>query len=380
MAARRIATASIVLATGAVGFAIACVDLFHSTDFKTLCTENPQAPQCGGSAATDGGSDAGTDAPAKPPIDLCTLTSEDVRARAIKACALLGACGASVDLDAFGRCVPRAMLAMDCAANPHLRPRGDALKLWQCLAEVASCRDIDTCLFGGARQNCSAAPLISCSDPSLNGGNVLIDCALPAGAENTRFDPCLTANQRCTRDKKTPQSSQAFCTGGLGLSCTVSTCEGTNAVVCDGIDKGIDCAGLGGGSCFYDVVAGGPVCTPGGTAVDCPREGGAQTAAADCDESGGVALACVNGKEVAIDCRRLGLKCDKGVAAPSHDLFAKCVTDAAEFEKCLDATDTCSGGFLHGCSKGGEEYVAQCTALGLGTCAVVNGRANCAKP
>lgn len=378
MAARRIASASIVLATGAVGFAIACVDLFHSTDFKTLCTENPQAPQCGGSGTTDGGSDAGTDAPAKPPIDLCTLTSEEVRARAIKACALLGACGASIQPDAFGQCVPRAMLAMDCSANPHLRPLGDNLKLWQCLAEVASCRDIDTCLFGGTRQNCAAAPLTSCSDPSLNGGNVLIDCTLPAGPETTRFEPCLANSQRCTREG----TSQAFCTGGQGVSCTVSTCDGTNAVVCDGRDKGIDCAGLGGGSCYFDVTAGSPACKPGPTARDCPVDGGALTAIVTCDESNNVAFACVDGKEVAINCTRLGLKCDPAVNAPPHDPAAKCVTDAFQSIKCVETSDTCSGDDLQGCSKG-ERYVARCVSLGLGKCAENDAgavRANCTKP
>lgn len=378
--ARRIAAVSIFAAASAVGLAVACVDLFHSTDFKTLCTENPQSAQCGGLGTTDGGSDAGTDAPAKPPIDLCTLGSEEVKKRAIKACALMGACGASIEPDAFGTCVPRAMLAMDCAANPNLRPLGENLKLWQCLAEVATCSDIDRCLFGGPRQTCGSAPLSACSDKSLNGGNVRIDCAVPAGAETTRFEPCLTLSQRCT----TVGPSLGLCRGGLGTACVATGCSGTNAAVCTGNDdNGIDCAGLGGGSCYFDIAAGGPACAPGPGARSCPVDGGAVTAIVTCDESNGVALACVDGKEVAIDCRRLGLACEPTVNAPPHDPFAKCVTDALTGQRCNETVDTCDGDDLHGCSRGGERYVASCASLGLGKCAETDAgavRANCTKP
>ncbi len=46
-----------ILALGLVGAAAACVDLFHSTDFVTLCQQSPQDPACGG-PAPDGGEDA----------------------------------------------------------------------------------------------------------------------------------------------------------------------------------------------------------------------------------------------------------------------------------------------------------------------------------
>lgn len=378
--ARRIAAVSILTAASAVGLAVACVDLFHSTDFKTLCTEKPDDPQCGGSGTPDGGSDAGTDAPAKPPIDLCSLTSPQVKERAIKACALLGACGGSIEPDAFSQCVPRAMFAMDCAANPYLRPLGDNLRLWQCLAEAATCKDIDTCVFRGSRQDCKSAPFTSCSDPSVSGGTVRIDCASPASADNTRFEPCLAFSQRCTR----VGDSDGYCTGGLGNACSVTGCSGTNAAVCDGItDNGIDCAGLGGGTCYFDIAAGGPACTPGPGARSCPVDGGALTAIVNCDESNGVALACVDGKEVAIDCRRLGLACDPAVNALPHDPFAKCVTDALVAQRCNETVDTCDGDNLRGCSKGGERYIASCTSLGLGKCAETDAgavRANCTKP
>jgi len=70
----------------AVGVAIAlsvsaaCVDLFHSTDYDTLCTLNPSA--CVPDASVDGPT---SDGPAAlpdvqiPQVDFCTFSQEDAR-------------------------------------------------------------------------------------------------------------------------------------------------------------------------------------------------------------------------------------------------------------------------------------------------------------
>lgn len=369
--ARRIARISIVCATAAVGFAFACVDLFHGTDFKTLCTEKPTDPQCGG-AIDSGASDAPAEA-AKPDIDFCKLTSAEAKDRAIRACAYLGACGGSIEPNAFADCVSRGQLVMDCNANPTLRPVGAFEKLWKCLATVSSCKDVAACVFTGPEQACgdvASSKFIQCTSPSVAGGNVRLECSAPGGAPNTRFDSCLVAGQRCTNDDA---GSSATCTGVKGTaSCSTSSCDGTHAVGCETYDRGYDCATVGGGACVEDAL--GPACMPGAGAGPCTDGGGATTVAI-CD-SAGVARACVGGKEVAVDCRKLGLGCDETLTPPSYDPAARCVGTA--FPPCSEKNDNCVDGNLRGCIKG-EAYTAQCTALGLGKCGLVANRASCTK-
>jgi hypothetical protein len=68
---------------GLVALGVACVDLFHSTDFETLCTRSPDDPLCG---AVDGAvpkADVVVDAAdaARPHLDFCAWTSAEAQTR-----------------------------------------------------------------------------------------------------------------------------------------------------------------------------------------------------------------------------------------------------------------------------------------------------------
>ncbi|MBS2017170.1 MAG: hypothetical protein JST00_30075 [Deltaproteobacteria bacterium] len=363
--ARRTTLSSIAAAAGALLFAGACVDLFHSTDFQTLCTTSPNDPRCG-SPTTDAGTDVAAEA-SKPLVDLCTLSSAEAKARAIRVCAYLGACGVSIENNAFGDCVSRAQLAMDCAANPTLRPVGATETLWRCLAGINSCSDVETCVFGGASPECKPVDgkFTQC------GGGARVECSAPGLAAGTRTEACALSGQRCTAK----DTSIASCTGVQGYgACSTSECQGTHVVDCQlataNIDRGFDCATIGGGKCVTDPL--GPACVPGAAAAACTGESAIPT----CD--GDVARACVGGKQIAIDCAKLGLQCNDGTTVPTFAPAGKCIN--TKIPGCKDLNDTCVGDELHGCAKN-EEYVATCASLGLGPCKVTAGaRATCTKP
>src|SRR5579859_2135295 len=102
---------------------IACFDLFHSTDdVLPLCLLDAGAPGCQGSL------DAAADA--TPAADFCAWDRETARGHARHACAWLGACQSPLGRNAFGECMVQALLAYDCAANPHHRSKGEARRLW----------------------------------------------------------------------------------------------------------------------------------------------------------------------------------------------------------------------------------------------------------
>lgn len=371
--ARRIARAALVVAASATAFAFACVDLFHSTDFKTLCTEKPTDPACGGGGTEAGMADSSTDAGPKPEIDFCKLTPAEAKERAIRTCAFLGACDHSIETNAFGECVSRAQLAMDCVSNPTLRPAGTFEKLWKCLAGVTSCADVDACVFGGPRQDCADldASIRFTQCTTIAGGNVRIECRSPGGGANTRYETCVLSGQRCTESGE----SVSTCTGVEGYgTCTTSACNGTSVVGCQlgtpTLDRGLDCASVGAGACVNDAL--GPTCAPGAAAKPCDDGG----VVATCDDAG-TARACVSGKEIAIDCKGLGLACDDTLSTPTWDPAARCIAESRA--PCAEPLDKCAGDDLRGCAKG-EVYTAKCSALGLGKCAEVNGHATCAKP
>src|SRR5580692_1182682 len=82
--ARR-ASAVAVLAAGSVGLALLACDLFHSTNFVTLCELDASAEGCGDGAPRG-------DAGAVTPTDFCTLDAGGAYQFAQHACAWLSAC------------------------------------------------------------------------------------------------------------------------------------------------------------------------------------------------------------------------------------------------------------------------------------------------
>ena len=135
---------------------LACVDLFHDTDFDTLCTTSPADPACASDAATapDVVVEATVDATVPHP-DFCAWTSSQARDQAMRACAWLGACEGAIGESSFGACTIDAQLAYDCSLTPALRPRGIVDAFWACLATVKSCGDVDRCVFPGGVQDCN---------------------------------------------------------------------------------------------------------------------------------------------------------------------------------------------------------------------------------
>jgi hypothetical protein len=366
----------VLLAAGASAFVVcglACVDLFHGTDFATLCTTSPNDPACPG-AEGDGGSaessvDGGTDA-ARPHPDFCAWSTDQARAQAEHACAWLGACEGPTGESAFGPCVVRAQLAFDCHANPGLRPAGAVDAFWGCLSTVTTCRDVDACVFPGGVQPCVAVPTGSSSACGLaaNAADHIV-CSGPAGRAYG-VEPCAMLGKTCAAEN----TSVATCSGSLRFdACTVTTCSGSNAVTCSTsgrtLDNGFDCAGYGAGRC-EDTGDAGPTCVPGGTTTACFR---APTVAC----SGSKATSCAGGKEVDVDCALLDLTCDISQPVDPIDPSGACVVRSTS---ACAAADACDVNKLTSCGRGGS-FTIDCTKVGLGRCEVKpTGEAFCIPP
>lgn len=365
----------IVIAVASCSFIVlglACVDLFHATDFETLCTRSPNDPSCGGDGApsAEAGEGAAPDADAaRPHPDFCAWSSTEARTQALRACAWLGACERPLGESAFGPCVVRAQLAFDCGANPGLRPSGPADAFWGCLATVQSCGDVDRCVFPGGVQDCVAVISGSSSACGTLGPNaaVLLKCAGPAGRA-AGVEPCVMLGQTCAAE----DLSTAECSGTRGFLCSDAGCTGSAAVDCvdkgtKERDQGIDCANYGAGSCV-----------PGDGGVFCKGGNRATTScAADapptCD--GTTATSCVDGKELRIECDRVGLPCDVTPPFPSHDPTAACRGGGA----CTGTKDTCDGDKLQSCGRGAA-FEINCASVGLGTCKLAGDRGACTAP
>ena len=371
-----------VLAAGAafVMLGVACVDLFHGTDFDTLCTRSPSDPQCGDAAASpDAASDGATADAQRPRTDFCKWDSATARAQALRACAWLGACEGPFRGSAFGPCVIRAQLAYDCAANPALRPAGDVDDLWSCLTNVATCGDVDQCVFPGGVQACitvSQGVLTACG----GGGNrgVLFRCASQDGGRATGIEPCAMGGQTCAKESE----SAASCAGTLGHdACTTSTCVGSAAVDCAQagtrtFDRGIDCARSGGGRCVIGD-GGMPQCTAGAGAPPCLTDAPPRCVPSSMTgASKGIVSACVEGREITVNCTTLGLPCDEATPVPSYDPAAACV-ERAPAPDCVE--DACLGARLSSCGRGVVQTV-DCVSVGLKNCKLTNGKAACTPP
>ena len=374
---RRIVRRRTVLALGAatlVAGAFACVDLFHGTDFKTLCDDDAAAcgPIDGGNPHGEGGD---VDA-AKPLIDFCTYSPAEAMHHARRACAWLGACEGPLQESVFGPCMLRALYMYDCTLNPVMRPHGRVHQIWSCLADVKSCKEVDQCVFPGPAPMCGGGPFTSCSDP--DGGGVgggsgsLVECA-NMGARGAGVFPCALVGQNCAKTGE----SNALCAGSRRTNCKGPRCDGTNVTDCQSFDTvnadfGFDCASFGGASCVAE--DGGPLaaCAPQPDAGTCEDAGMAVTCKED---EAGVATSCVNGKAVAIRCSNPNLKLPCDVAnkpVPSYDPYRACL-DVTGITRCA-GPDQCEGGgaALTSCGRGATFRVT-CADVNLGPCKLPSG-------
>ncbi len=360
------------LAAAASLLAFACVDLFHGTDFATLCDIDASACSVDAGSAADSApltKDAG-------PKALCRASARNL---AEGICARLGACLGAAGTARFGECSVQAQLAYDCDANPGLRPLGARADLWACLETATTCAAVQACVFPDGPQPCSITngTLQRCGTTARNA-STLVTCTagepLPAAVE-----PCLMAGRTCAPVRP---GGDGTCSGGASSSCTQTRprgCVGTVAMECSPgagatTDTGIDCATVGAGACVD--TSSGPACLP------IPETGTTCLATlATCN--GSRAAACAGSGAVSVNCAALGLGCvtPDGGTLP-WNVAASCVApaggcDPSEPDRCAFAPAS----VLLSCRRGARVTV-DCAAAGLGPCrpAAAGGNATCGPP
>lgn len=312
-----------------------CTDIFHATDFPTLCETAPDAAACA--------RDAAADVTAKP---LCAADNADASRIARKTCARLSACNAVGPQWNLAACLDDALVAFDCTASPANAPRGARRDFWLCARDADDCAALQSCLLG-------KTPALSCAANAKDyatcaGNDVRVRCSAAGGVPITS-ESCLAQGKTCV---------DGVCGGGARGGCTASGCDGTSLHLCaqDGvgsiIDVGYDCTLQGDGACHgsgesaYCGVAQGPACTST-TAVRCEA---------------GVAIACIGGKESRVNCGSLGLACTGGELT-SEGAIGAC-------KGAIDcAADACTNGAVQSCARKTPRTI-DCVAEGLGPCAL----------
>jgi hypothetical protein len=338
------ATALLSCCAASLAIAPACVDLFHSTNFETLCDLDAKAPGCPSVAPaspSDGGDATRADA---APTNFCGWSSDEARQRAEQACAWLGACSSPFDENAFGRCMIHAILAYDCTANPNrtiaLGPLHD---YWDALSRAKSCADVDAVLPHPSIR-CTESLGYACVDASPD---LLFQCT--GGV--AQAESCLVSGWTC--------QGLACATPQEKSDCDPPGCSGTVLHACQdgGSDEGYDCRYFGKGTCEASEGHAGCVPVTAKAAGRCTP-----TMKVTCD--GEVALGCPTGLSEAVDCEFLTGKgtCNAG-ATPSWSLAQACQGATSCEAGCGgDANDT-----LSGCGNGAD-FTTSCKAQGLGPC------------
>lgn len=356
----------------ALSIGAACVDLFHSTDFDTLCTLNPSA--CAAEAGGDGpvGVDAGIDV-VVPDIDFCSFSPAQAREKAERTCAWLGACTGPRSGSSFGQCMLRALAAYDCNFNPTLPVVDDAKRLWACLVDVNSCERVEACLFAGRFGGCPKVDAGSFTACDEDGGANVVECGIGGEVSNPpqAVEPCVLEGRRCQR----VSSGSAVCAGlgvfGPQCNAEAARCEGTNAMRCvASYDNGLNCAGYGAKKCVADD-AGLAACAPLETAAaSCTNATG--QLGATCDD-GGVATRCVAGKRAELRCGSVGIGCTVPMPedkAATLDLLQMCKTSSGPSlctnEEVCGALDGGVTG-IQSCANT-TLFTLDCAKVGLGPC------------
>jgi hypothetical protein len=358
---RRAILAGALFSAVAVVF-LAC-DLFHSTDFATLCGVSPTADAC---VDAPPAADAGP----SPPTDFCAWDAMTAYGNAQHACAWLSACELPLGNDDFGPCMITALLAYDCAANPDRPVRGALHAYWDTLWQATTCADVDRAVFPGAGTqdlvpSCANGGGFTACGVAYDGGDnsaVRVECDDADAA--ARGESCLAQGRTCDKGACVP--SAGSCMPG---------CDGTILHDCDdgGVDHGTNCAVFGAGSCVS-----------ASAAAAC-----ATTSAAACTPSsavvcldGGIAQGCPSGTSETLDCTALtgAGSCNPGPASPGWDVSSACFADAAACP-----ADSCAGGgdTLVSCARG-RAFTASCSLLNLGPCELMmtfdGQRAACGRP
>jgi hypothetical protein len=353
---RRSALLSLALLALCAGSALpACFDLLHSTaDVLTACEIDASHPGC--STASKG------------ETDFCAFGHDEARRHALHACAWLGACESPIGNNAFGACYFRALMAYDCAANPDHPVRGRAHALWDCLQQVTTCGDVDTCVFGDTpRTHCgTVGTYTSCAegDPEVrvlctDGG--VAPYARAAGSENCAMwgQRCAAGGGGCSIDPTTLDCVPG-CDPSGALHWCVAEADGGSAV-----DRGIDCATNGAMSCGGFPTAQEALwvaCRPQSDGAACTPD-----ASAVCG-SDGRAVMCPSGVRETLDCATLmgsTLACTAGALSPPFDWTSPCSRSPSA---CV--TDSCDGDELTSCERGAAFRVS-CAAQHLGDCRMV---------
>src|SRR4051812_19914329 len=86
---------------------VACVDLFHSTDFTTLCDRDAETCNTIDATANVDVPDVAVDGAV--PEAFCNLSPDEARARAEHACGFLGACEGAAANGAARECMLQAL-------------------------------------------------------------------------------------------------------------------------------------------------------------------------------------------------------------------------------------------------------------------------------
>jgi hypothetical protein len=344
-------------AAAGAGLAIACVDLFHSTDFATLCAFDAASDACARPAPppADGPVtpvDGGPEAAPRPPTDFCKWTSGEARVRAERACAWLGAVAGTLGANELGACVTRATEIYDCSVSPgrNVRP-GPMHDYWDCLWQVKSRDDLRGCVLSSPPSCKNAGDYTACASPTVR-----MRCTAP-GAQPAELESCVAKGQVCR--ELTP--TRAECTGTEDR-CTSTRCVGEQMHVCvdagadsgvaGAIDDGTDCATVGAGTCSVT----GTSCKPTGTACS-------PSSVLTC--TGGVVSGCPAGVAQTTNCAALsGGACSSNEPGQEDDLARSC--KRADAGACGPAT--CSGPQITACYRGNTVSVV-CGDHGLVSCA-----------
>lgn len=340
----------VALTLGGLGVLAGCVDLFHSTDFPTLCEVDAAA--C----------DAGADAPAGPIVtDFCTWKPAEAASRATEACARLAACDTPVGNNSTGACIANATLAYDCLANPNYPVKHAAHDYWDHLWQAKTCDEVDKAIFGGKANPCAIMP--GATAFTLCDRFARVDCEV--SGSRLFGESCAASGRTCDA----VGSSSGDCTGTDGHKCTSTRCQSTRIHVCanSGVDNGFDCASFGAGTCTDSDAGGGPACDPSGTTTACVA-----TPAVSCE--GNVAVGCPTGLEVRVDCTNITGRCTPNALGSGNTFdvsractIPKAVTDGGA-GGCTD--DLCQGAQLVACVRGAQSLPIDCAALKLGGCQI----------
>ena len=331
---------------------VACVDLFHSTDFETKCSADANAPGCSSDAATP------IDA---APVELCAPDHTTALARARHVCALLAACETPIGQNRTGACIANALLAYDCAANPNRPPKGDTDTFWRSLTTAKTCTDIDRSVAPAGKQACTGkGPFVGCAGgaTAVQNQDSRVQCVQFNGTPGA-FERCRAYGQTCFA-LDTSNNNNAVCVGGQKNTCSQTGCQGTALAICDdaGVDRGLDCLDFGGQACVKTGAM--PACKPA-SSTTC-----AASSNIKCDVND-IATGCASGFAETVDCKALvGSGSCKDVldASVGTTPWAACQGSDGCTQDICDGTKK---NVLHACVQG-KVVDVDCVGEGLGNC------------